>query len=230
MYGQSKGRVWVVGVVPPLGTAPTLVQSAGATETAPSPLLTASFPVATVPGHLLVLSASAYTGTTNTITSVTDSAGGTWTKIGSYRLSGHYSDGEQWYSANAGAVTSVTAHTASASTMVLSVQEFSGVATTNPLDVSVGTSNTGTSANTGVAAASTGELVIGFMAGHATTQAMSVTSTGYTLQPQLTSTGDAVSLLTGYRVAGASGAQSIAGSFPSAMYWAAGVVVFHSAH
>ena len=214
---------------PPSGTTPTLVQSAGATETAPSPLLTASFPVATVPGHLLVLSASAYTGTTNTITSVTDSAGGTWTKIGSYRLSGHNSDGEQWYSANAGAVTSVTAHTASASTMALSVQEFSGVATTNPLDVSIGTSNTSTSANSGSAAASAGELVIGFMAGHATTQAISVTSTGYTLQPQLTSTGDAASLLTGYRVAGASGAQSMAGSFPSAMYWAAGVVVFDSA-
>jgi len=140
--------------VPPLGTAPALVQSAGATETAPAPLLTASFPVATVPGHLLVLSASAYTGT----------------------------------------------------------------------------SNTSTSANSGGAAASTGELVIGFMAGHATTQAMSVPFIGYTLQPQLTSTGDAVSLLTGYRVAGASGAQSLAGGFPPSMYWAAGVVVFHSAH
>jgi len=217
-------------VTPPSGVVPALVQSAGANEAAPSPSLTASFPVATIPGHLLVLSASTYTGTTNTITSVTDSTGATWTKIGGYRVSGHNSDGEQWYSANAGAVTSVTAHTASASTMALSVQEFSGVATTNPLDVSMGTSNTGTIANSGSATASAGELVIGFVAGHATTQAISASSTGYTLQPQVTSTGDATSVLTGYRIVGAGEAQSMVGAFPSAMYWAAGVVIFHAAN
>jgi hypothetical protein len=78
-------------------TSPQLVQLAGATATTAAKSLTAKFPATTSAGDLLVLSASVYTGTTNRITSVTDSAGRSWVRIGSYAVSGHNSDGEMWY-------------------------------------------------------------------------------------------------------------------------------------
>jgi hypothetical protein len=68
-----------------------LVQSAGASQTGAAKSLTAAFPAPTGAGNLLVLSASVYTGTSNRITSVTDSAGGAWTRIGAYAISGHNS-------------------------------------------------------------------------------------------------------------------------------------------
>ncbi len=117
------------------GTTPKLVQTASGTETSSATSLSGSFPTATTNGHLLVLSASVYTGATNRITSVTDSAGNAWTRIGSYSVSGHYSDGELWYSANAKPVTTVTVHNASAASVAFEVQEFSGVATTSPLAI-----------------------------------------------------------------------------------------------
>ena len=67
---------------PAATTGPQLVQSTGATETTAAKSLTATFPAATTIGDLLVLSASVYTGTTGRITSVTDSAGRSWTRIG----------------------------------------------------------------------------------------------------------------------------------------------------
>src|SRR6266702_3234309 len=76
---------------------PQLVQSAAGTATSTTTSLSATFANATTPGHLLVLAASVYAGATNDISSVTDSAGNTWTKVGAYFASGHYSDGELWY-------------------------------------------------------------------------------------------------------------------------------------
>src|SRR5690349_15332325 len=102
-------------------TSPQLVQSTGATETTAAQSLTATFPAATTAGDLLVLSASVYTGTTNRITSVTDSAGRSWIRIGTYAVSGHNSDGEMWYSANAASVTKVTVRTKSSAVVALSV-------------------------------------------------------------------------------------------------------------
>ena len=59
-------------VTTPSGTAsPTLVQAAGSTTA------TVTLPRPSTQGDLLVLSASVYTGATNHITSVTDSAGNT---------------------------------------------------------------------------------------------------------------------------------------------------------
>ena len=151
---------------------PWLVQAAGASETVAGTSLSATLPAPTTSGHLLVLSASLYTGITNPITSVTDTAGNPWTRIGVFAVSGHYSDGEMWYAANAAAVTSVTVHTASAMVIAVEVEEFAGIATTNPLDVSTGTSNTGTSAGSGpTTPTGTGDLVVGFIAGHGKDQA-----------------------------------------------------------
>ena len=216
-------------VTAPSGTTPKLVQTASGTETSSATSLNGSFPTATTNGHLLVLSASVYTGSTNQITSVTDSGGNTWTRIGTaHFVSGHYSDGEMWYSANAKPVTTVTVHNASAASVAFEVQEFSGVATTNPLDVSTGTANTGTAANSGsVNSTVANELVVGFVAGHNSAQAISVTSSGYATQPQQVSTATNIAtVITGVRVMATPGPLNFSGSFGTAMYWASGIATF----
>ncbi len=121
----------------------------------------------------------------------------------------------------------MTVHNASAAFVSFEVQEFAGVAATGPLDVATGTSNTSTAANSGtVTSTVANELAVGFVAGHNNAEAITVTSPGYTTQAQQTTTGSIATVITGYQVLGAPGAQSFAGSFGTAMYWAAGIAVF----
>lgn len=206
---------------------PALVQAVGATETSASTTLTATLPAASISGNLLVLSASVYTGSTNHISSVTDSAGNIWQRANAWSVAGHNSDGELWYAANAAPATSIVARLGTASTMAIEVSEFAGIATSNPLDTSVGASNTGTAASSGpLTPAASGELLVGFLAGHANGQAMTITSAGFTLQPQQNSTGTIATVGTGYQVMAGAGATSFDGTFSTAMYWAAGIVAF----
>ncbi len=215
---------------PPAPAGPALAASAGATETAAATSLTATFPGPTAAGDLLVLSASEYNGTSNHITSVTDSAGNNWTRVNAFAVAGHNSNGEMWYSANALPTTIVTVHNASAVSMSLAVQAFTGVATTNALDASGGAAGTGTSAASGPASSTvTHELAVGFVAGHANTQPIIVTSPGYTTQAQQTTTGIVASVVTGFQVLGAPGVQSFSGSFTKAMYWSSGIAIFRPA-
>jgi len=211
----------------PVVAGPLLVQSAGASQTAAGTSLTATFPTTTGAGHLLVLSASLYTGATGPISAVTDSGGNTWTKVGAYFSAGHNSDGEMWYMANAPAVISVTVQ--SSKVTAISVQEFSGVATTSPLDVSTGTANTSTAASSGsVTPTASSELVVGFVAGHNNSQAMSV-GAGYTAQAQQTSSAAGATpatVVTGYKVLTSASAQTFTATFTTAMYWAAGIATF----
>ncbi len=212
------------------GSTPLLVQSTGATESSAATSLTGTFPSTTTPGGLLVLSASEYTGATNHITAVTDSAGNTWALIGAFDVAGHYSNGEMWYSTNAASARTVTVHMASAASIAFGVQEFSGIATTNPLDVSAGSSSTGTAASSGSAALTVpNELAVGFIAGHGNIQPISVTTPGYAVQPQQTTTGTVTTVTTGYQLLGAPSTQSFSGTFASAMYWAAGIAFFRPA-
>ena len=209
---------------------PRLVQTASGSETASSTALSGSFSTATTAGDLLVLSASEYNGATNHITSVTDNAGNKWTLIGSYNVSGHNSNGEMWYSANAAPATTVTVHNGSAAFVSFEVQEFAGVATSGPLAVATGTSNTGTTAGSGTATSTAAnELAVGFVAGHNNAQAITVTAPGYTDQAQQTTTGSIATVVTGYQVLGSPGAQSFGGTFGTAMYWAAGIAIFNPA-
>ena len=213
-------------------TGPQLVQASGAVESAAATSLTAKFPTPTTAGDLLVLSASLYTGATNQITSVTDSAGHSWTRVGRYAASGHNSDGELWYSANAGAVTAVTVHTKSAVVAAISVQEFSGVATASPLDTAAGTSASSTAPSSGTTTPTVpGDLAVGFIAGHGNKQAIAVTAGGYTGLPQQTSpvSGHVASAVVGYHVVSTVTAQTFTGHVGTAMYWAAGVAMFKPA-
>jgi hypothetical protein len=175
---------------------------------------------------LLVVAASVYTGATNHITSITDSAGNTWTRIGAYFASGHFSDGELWYSANAAATTTVTIHVATAASMAFEALEFSGIAAANPVDVSTGTSNVGTTPDSGTVTPGSSELVVGFLAGHGNAQALTVTTGGYTSQAQATTTGTAVTVRTAYQVVNSANPIGIAGSFSTSMYWTAGIAAF----
>jgi chitodextrinase len=204
---------------------PVLVQVAGSTTNTVTP----STP--TRAGDLLVLSAGLYTGTTNRITSVTDSAGNAWIRIGAFASSGHNSDGEMWYAPNAGTASTIVVNTNSAVPMAIEVLEFSGVAIISPLDVSTGASTTGTLPNSGSAApTATNDLVVGFIAGHANGQAITVTAPGYTTQPQQTTSGTGItSVVTGYAVLTDASAQAFTGNLATAMYWAAGFATFRSA-
>ena len=218
------------GPPPPPPTGPTLVQSGGATETAAATSLTTTLPAASGAGHLLVLSAGVYTGLSNPITSVSDSAGNVWTKVGAYAVSGHNFDGELWYAANARSATTVTARTSSAAVIAMSVLEFAGVATGSPVDVATGTSATSTTPASGAVTTSPGGLAFGFVAGHASTQAITVTATGFTALAQRTSAASTpTSVVAAYRVVPAGSAVTMTGRVTTAMYWAAGVVVFRAA-
>ena len=70
--------------------------------------------------------------------------------------------------------------------------------------------------------------MVGYIAGHASTQTIAVTSLGYLVQPQVISTGTIATVVSGYQVQGAAGPVVMAGSFPGAMYWSAGVAAFRS--
>ncbi len=207
----------------------SLARPAGAqlVQSGSSSAATVTFPVASTAGHLLVLSASLYTGTSQLISRVSDGKN-TWTKVGAYAVSGQYSDGELWYAANAAPVSSITV-TTGASSVSLKVMEFSGVATSSPLEVATGKAATSTVPSSGsVTPASANDLVIGFIAGHSSAQAITVTASGYTLQSQQTSGGSVASLVTGYKVLGAASAQTFTGSFSTSMYWAAGIAAFRT--
>ena len=217
---------------PTSSSGPLLVQAAGTATSTASTASTVMLPASSTAGDLLVLSASVYTGLTNPITSVTDSAGNIWTRIGAFAASGHNSDGEMWYSPNAKAVSSVTAHTNSATAMAVGVQEFSGIATTGSLDVATGTSNTSTTASSGsVTPTAANDLVVGFVAGHGNAEAVTVTAPGYTVQTQQSTTGTGItSVITGFRVLTSASAQTMTGSFAQAMYWSSGIATFKAAN
>ena len=206
-------------------TPPHQVQAVGATETSTA-TLSATLPVASTAGDLLVLSASVYTGTTNHLTSITDSAGNTWKKANAWSTASHNSDGGLDVAAGLASIALLAA----AASMAFEVQEFAGIAAIDPLDTTLGASNTGTNVSSGpLTPAADGELLIGFVAGHANAQAITVSPAGYTVLPQQTSTGSITTIVVGYQVLNPASAISFAGSYPAAMYWAAGLVAFKPA-
>lgn len=189
---------------------------------------TASFGAGTAGGDLLVLTASLYTGATNHITSVTDSAGSSWKPIGAYSVSGHNSDGEIWYAVSAPGVRSVTIHTAAVSA-AFQVQEYAGTASV-PLDQASGQSNTSTAPTAGPITVPAGDLVVGFVAGHGSTQAITLSAPYSPVQPQTSFTvSGTVTVATGASVQNTAGSATLTATVPSGMYWAAGIAAFKPA-
>ena len=206
-------------VTPASTTAPQLVQSAGSsikkvTLTAPSQA-----------GDLLVLNAGLWTGTAKRITAVSDGRN-EWVKIRATAVSGPKSDGEMWCAANAAAVSSVTV-TTGASTVAINLQECSDVAASSPLDGSNGAAGYGTSATSGpVTPTGSNDLAVGFIAGHGNSEAISVTSLGFTSLPQQTTTSpNLVSVESGYQDLASTATQSFSGGYPTIQYWSSGIVL-----
>lgn len=211
--GNTSGPSTALPVTTPSGSPPpgvTFVQSAG------SITKTVSLGTPAKAGDLLVLSASVYTGSTNHITAVSPD---TWKLATDANSSGHNSDGEVWYTVATGGETSVTVSTG-ASNVALGLQEFSGLGT-SPAVVATSASNTGTSAS---ASASGTGLAVGFLAGHANGEA--ITPSGpFTSQGQQTTPTPIASVVDGYDLS-AAGTVTYSGTFGTAMYWSAGVVIF----
>lgn len=218
-----------LGTRPP-PPVPHLLQSASATESSPAASLQANFPHLTTGGDLLVVSASQDAESGNPITSVTDSAGDTWTLVANYGLRGHRSNGAMWYAANARAVSSVVVHSRRASSITFGVQEFSGIATANPLVSSNGNASRGTAASSGPAASqAANELAVGFIAGHGNAQPIAIGTPGFTVQSQVVTTGKVATVVTGDQIMVGAGPQAFAATFRRSMYWVAGVTIFRAA-
>lgn len=105
-------------------------------------------------GNLLVATIHVNTETAISVSSVTDTAGNTWTKaVNTTSSTGSGNRAEVWYAANATAVTSVTVTISAAQVHIANISEYSNVATVSPLDgtpqgVSRTTCSTGGSACT----------------------------------------------------------------------------------
>ena len=206
------------------------MQAFGASEASKGKSLTVNFARSSNAGDLLVLSASVHASTTNPITSVTDTAGNAWRKIGAFAVSGQYSDGEMWYAAGAAPVTSVTVRVGIPTAIAMEVQEFSGFSA-SALDVSSGFADTGNAPDSALATPTTAtDLAVGYLAGHGSTEAIAGTALGFTNMAQQTSPvkNAAVSLVAGHSFLSSTAPTHYTGSFNAAMYWSAGVALFRS--
>ncbi len=136
------------------------VQGAAAIIGVPATSETLTFTQAVSPGDLLVGWFAQYNSPGQV--SVSDSVNGAWTRSVSETFGGS-GDIALYFLPNSAAAPqglTITVTTSAATYVQASAAEYSGVATSNPLDVSALNSGTGTSVNTGVtSAAPAGELV-----------------------------------------------------------------------
>lgn len=148
-----------------------------------------------VAGSILIF-ASCYADA-GSITAVV--GGGTWVKIGAEQTdSPNNQRGSLWYCANAtgGATTATPTVSGSYLARTLCIAEFSGVATSTPLDVSdttkaYGTTGTGTDAETSnsVTPAGAGELIVAHLIDTGGAQSSISPGTGFTAGPVELGTG-----------------------------------------
>lgn len=201
----------------------TFGQEIGLTETAAATTLAATG-ISTTAGSLLVLNASLYTGATQHVSGITDSAGNTWTKIQSNYHSGSNSEGEQWVCLDAAAITSITVTFTASLGACASLVEILANGGTFALDQIVNACATGASPSSGATPALTGsgEIAVGCIAYHNSATASTITTSGYT---STTFHESAVSsaittILSAYDLSVGPGAQTLTGTGPSAYYFA----------
>jgi Calcineurin-like phosphoesterase/Purple acid Phosphatase, N-terminal domain len=164
---DSQGRTFDVRTYDFSGTPPpppgpiTLVRQATAGTSTPAQTLTV--PIASDAGHALVAAIAVQAGTTTSVTSVTDSAGNTWTKGPVGFLSGSNTRIEIWHSTGAAPVAQVTAHLSAPDLASANVSEWSGLAATQAVDAFAGQGNaSATTAQTpSITTTNPSDLVIG---------------------------------------------------------------------
>ncbi len=204
------------------------VQSTSASESGnATPLATTG--ITTTSGNLLVAGITFDSGTLNTITGVTDSKGNTWVKaveLDATDLVGI------WYAAN---IVGGSAHTINIAyndsvgdAISCVVQEFSGIATSSPLDKTAIADGTSTAPNSGASAATTqaDELVVGVAGWFGATTTASLGS-GYSNLAQVAKANASTAMES--KVVAATGAQTAAFTLAASRDWACAVATFKAA-
>lgn len=164
-------------------------------------------PISSTAGDALVASVAIQAGSTASVSSVTDTAGGTWTRGAVGFLAGSSTRAEIWYRAGGAAVSSVTVTLNTAKAASADVAEFSGVASTSALDAAAG--NTGTASSTtaptpALTTTNATDVLVGAINYPSGTITATLSPTGFTaLQPFAVST---VQGRAAYRVVAAPGA------------------------
>lgn len=204
------------------------VQSTTASESANATPLTTSA-ITTTSTNLLVAGISYDSGTLNTITGITDSKGNTWLKAIELDAAALLS---LWYCAG---ITGGSGHTLTiayndgvGSAISCVLQEFSGVATSSPLDKTISAQGTSAAPSSGATATTTqaDELVIGLVGWAGATSTASLGS-GYTNLAQV-ALADASTAMES-KIVAATGAQTAAMTLGASRDWAAICATFKAA-
>jgi Calcineurin-like phosphoesterase/Purple acid Phosphatase, N-terminal domain len=192
---------------PPPDTGIAFVrQATGATSASASSF---NVPIISTSGDTLVASIAVQAGTTTSVSSVTDSAGNTWTKGPVGFLSGSNTRVELWYSTGTASVSGVTVNLSAPDLASANVSEWSGVATAGALDAAAGRGNvSSTTASTPtIGTGNANDLIIG-----AINFPLAVTSTlaGAGFTPLQDFTISTVKGRAAYRIVSAPGSYSVA--------------------
>ena len=143
------------------GGVVSLVQQATAAGRAAS--LAVSLPTASTSGDALVATVGLAAGSSASVTGITDSGGGNWTKGPVGFQSGTNSRVELWYRVGASSVSGVTVTLSVAKPASVSVSEWAGVAAASALDGSAqgGTASSSTVGTPSLVTSNASDLVIG---------------------------------------------------------------------
>jgi hypothetical protein len=206
------------------------VQSAGGNTGAAANIATSAFSSATTLNNLIVVTANGG-GTANAITSVTDTALNTYSKVFSIAFGSAVSL-DVWYATGIAVVGSnvVTGHRASGAAGTLVAAEYSGIAISSPADVFVtGTASSNASAASGSTATTVmaSELVVGGVGSGLLGTTSATLGAGYTNLAQQSVSGNFVAQES--KVVSAIGTQSAAFTLNVADYWVCGCVTFRGA-
>jgi Calcineurin-like phosphoesterase/Purple acid Phosphatase, N-terminal domain len=219
---DSEGRTFDVqtydfgGSPPPPPPPPGRIAFVG-DSVAGTPSAASSFgvPIASSAGNALVATIAVQAGTTTSVSSVTDSAGNTWSKGPVGLLAGSNTRVEIWYSTGAAPVAGVTVNLSAADLASANVSEWRGVAPTGALDAfaAQGNASAPTAPTPSITTTSSGDLVIGGM-NFPRSGTSTLATEGFTpLDDFTTST---VKGRAAYRIAGTAGAQSLSWNLSAA--------------
>lgn len=157
----------------------------------------------------------------NASASVSDTRGNTWTRIGSIVTGGDgslYLDAFYCIANGAGADT-VTYNAAGSSYMSLIIAEYSGIATTSPLDVAGSSTGSSTSPSTSITTTNANDLIIGWVTSMAGSTVTITSGSGYTMRQEYE---DAATYMHAHledKSVSATGAQTVNATLGSSLQW-----------
>jgi Big-like domain-containing protein/calcineurin-like phosphoesterase family protein len=168
-------------------------------------------------GDALVASIAIAAGSSKSVASVTDSAGGTWTKGPVGFLSGSNSRVEIWFRTNVGSgISNVTATISASGAASMNVSEWSGVASASPVDqqASRGNASSTTAATPSITTTNASDVVIGAI-NYPAAATSTLTTSGFTSLNDFNS-GSGVHGRAAHRVVSSTGAYSVSWTLSAA--------------